>query len=108
MNPLSTDGVRRIKKNIMDTPTIRPGKVEPSSQMPRVLAYFANSAMGNTVIQVLPQMGVRADQLGETPPDLMPKFQGMVLSIPCETPELMAQVEKLCRSQGARVHRSRG
>jgi len=64
--------------------------------------------MGNTVIQVLPQMGVRADQLGETPPDLMPKFQGMVLSIPCETPELMAQVEKLCRSQGARVHRSRG
>ena len=91
----------------MDTPTIRPGKVEPSTQVPRVLAYFANAAMGNTVIQVLPQLGVRPDQLGETPPDLMPKFQGMVLSIPCETPELMAQVEKLCRSQGARVHRSR-
>jgi len=91
----------------METPTIRPGKVEPSSQVPRVLAYFANSAMGNSVIQSLGQLGVRSDQLGITPPDLLPKNQGMVLSIPCDTPELMAQIEKICRSQGARVHRSR-
>lgn len=92
----------------METPTIRPGQVDPSSSTPRVLAFFANSALGNSVIQALVQMDVRADQIGEIPPDLMPKTQGMVLSIPCETPELMARVEKLCRSQGARVHRSRG
>lgn len=92
----------------MEIPTIRPGKVEISDHVPRVLAYFANSAMGNSVIQYLVQLGVRSDQLGVTPPDHLPKGQGMVLSIPCETPELMAQVEKLCRNQGARVHRSRG
>lgn len=92
----------------METPTIRPGKVEVSSPVPRVLAYFANSAHGNSVIQYLGQLGIRSDQLGVTPPDHLPKSQGMVLSIPCDTPELMAQVEKLCRSQGARVHRSRG
>jgi len=92
----------------MDTPTIRPGKVEPAESVPRVLAYFANSASGNSAIQALVQLGVKSDQLGETPPDALPKGQGMVLSIPCPTPELMAQVEKLCRSTGARVHRSRG
>jgi hypothetical protein len=92
----------------METPTIRPGKVDPAQSVPRVLAFFANAALGNSVIQALGQMGVRTDQLGETPPDLMPKAQGMVLTIPCETPEIMARVEKLCRSQGARVHRSRG
>lgn len=92
----------------METPTIRPGKVEPAESLPRVLAYFANAAQGNSVIQALGQMGVRIDQLGTTTPDLMPKGQGMVLTIPCDTPENMASVEKLCRSQGARVHRSRG
>lgn len=92
----------------METPTIRPGKVDEPETSPRVLAYFANAALGNSVIQALGQMGVKIDQVGETPPDLMPKQHGMVLSIPCSTPELMARVEKLCRNQGARVHRSRG
>lgn len=92
----------------MDTPTIRPGKVEASESVPRVLAYFANSASGNSAIQALVQLGVKSDQLGEIPPDVLPKTQGMVLSIPCTSPELMAQVERLCRSTGARVHRSRG
>ena len=92
----------------METPTIRPGKAEAAESAPRVLVYFANAAQGNSVIQALIQMDVRTDQLGETPPDLMPKNQGMVLSIPCNSPEMMARVEKLCRNQGGRVHRSRG
>jgi hypothetical protein len=92
----------------METPQIRPGVVEAGGPVPRIVAYFYNAAQGNSAIQQLVGLGVRADQLGVTPPDQIESGQGMVLSIPCPDPALTARVEALCKSQGADLHHLHG
>jgi hypothetical protein len=90
----------------METPQVRPGLVNDSESMARVVAFFPNSALGNLVIQLLTQIGIRNDRLGVTPPEQIEGGQGMILSIGC--PEnALAKVESICRQQGGRIHRQR-
>jgi hypothetical protein len=91
----------------MEMPQIRPGKVDDASPMPRVVAFFYNSAQGNAAIQLLTALGVPNDRLGVTPPERIETGQGMVLSIACPTDKIMAEVENVCRQQGADIHRQR-
>jgi hypothetical protein len=91
----------------METPQIRPGLVEKAERMPRVVAYFWNSAQGNLVIQILMQLGVPNDRLGVTPPEQIETGQGMILSIACPDKAILARVESICREQGAAIHRQR-
>jgi hypothetical protein len=88
----------------MENPQVRPGKVTHTDPMPRVVAYFYNSAQANSVIQLLPALGVPAERLGITPPEQIEGHQGMVLSIPCSSQALVAKVEAICRAQGAEIH----
>jgi hypothetical protein len=68
------------------------------------VARFRNAAQGNSVIQLLLTLGVRADELGVTGPDRMPEGQGMLVSIACGADAtLRERVEAACRSQGAEV-----
>jgi hypothetical protein len=90
----------------MEPPQIRPGRVEPDAAVvPRVVAFFANSAQGNMAVQLVTMLGVPADGVGVTAPDRLPRGQGMLLSIPCPDAGLLAKVEAVCRAQGARIHR---
>ena len=91
----------------METPQIRPGLVEDAESMPRVVAFFYNSAQGNLVIQILMQIGVPNDRLGVTPPEQIEGGQGMILSIACPDDKIRAKVETICRQQGAAIHRQR-
>ena len=91
----------------METPKVRPGLVKEAESMPRVVAYFYNSAQGNLVIQILMQIGVPNDRLGVTTPDEIEGGQGMVLSIACPDKTVLARVESICREQGAAIHRQR-
>ena len=91
----------------METPQIRPGLVEDAESMPRVVAYFYNSAQANLVIQILMQIGVPNDRLGVTPPEQIEGGQGMILSIACPDEKVLAKVESICRQQGAAIHRQR-
>jgi hypothetical protein len=93
----------------MEIPQIRPGKTSTSPTEPqqRVVAYFYNSAPANMAIQILTALGIPNDQLGITPPERIESGQGMVLSIACKDEKMAAQVESLCRDQGANVHRQR-
>jgi hypothetical protein len=91
----------------METPQVRPGKISPREAMHRVVAYFYNSAQANSVIQLLAGLGVPSDRLGITPPEQIEGKQGMVLSIACPTDSLRAQVEDICKKQGADVHHQR-
>ncbi len=88
----------------METPQVRPGVVHEGPALPRVLAFFHNSAQGNLAIQVLTGLGVPNDRLGVIPPEGIEGGQGMVLSIACPEP-LRARVESACRSLGAEIHR---
>ncbi len=91
----------------METPLVRPGVVLDGPTMPRVVAFFHNSAMGNAAIQLVGIMGVPGDRLGVTPPEGIEGGQGMILSIAC--PEaLRHQVEDACRRLGGQVHRPPG
>ena len=92
----------------MESPQVRPGKVQTTGTLPRVVAYFYNAAQGNAALQLLGQLGVPADRLGVTPPDRIETGQGMVLSIPCPDERLLPRVEALCRAQGAVFLRQRG
>jgi len=92
----------------MQSPQIRPGKVsEASTPTSRVVAFFKNTAQGNLVIQLLTTLGVRNDQLGVVPPEQIETGQGMILSIACSEGVNLAQVEAICRNQGAEIHRQR-
>lgn len=91
----------------METPLIRPGLVTTPEPTTRVVAFFYNSAQGNSVIQLLTALGVPNDRLGVTPPEEIEGGQGMLLSIPCPNDELIHQVEEVCRRQGAQIHRRR-
>ncbi len=91
----------------MEIPQIRPGLVKDVPSTRRVVAFFYNSAQGNAMIQLLTALGVPNNELGVTPPERIEGGQGMILSIPCPTDSLVAQVEKLCRAQGAEVHRQK-
>jgi hypothetical protein len=91
----------------METPQIRPGLVQEHESMPRVVAYFWNSAQANLVIQILMQLGVPNDRLGVTPPEQIETGQGMILSIACPDAKTLAKVESICRQQGAAIHRQR-
>ncbi len=91
----------------MELPQVRPGVVHDREPVGRVVAFFFNSAHGNSVIQTLTAMGIANDKLGVTPPEQIETGQGMVLSIPCPTEDLVSRVEDLCRMNGAQVHRSR-
>jgi len=91
----------------MEIPQIRPGVVHDGLAMTRVVAFFYNSAQGNSAIQLLTALGIRNDQLGVTPPEQIETGQGMILSIPCPTPALVKTVEALCRSHGAQIHRQK-
>ena len=88
----------------MNTPYVRPGKVTSADVSVRVVAKFPNSAQGNWVIQMVTTLGVPSDRLGLVGPDRLESGQGMVLSIPVPDPELLPQIESICRSQGATVH----
>jgi hypothetical protein len=92
----------------METPLIRPGLVKAKEPMTRVVAFFHNSALGNSVIQLITAVGVPNDQLGVTPPEQIEGGQGMILSIPCPDQKTLDRVEEICRHQGARIHRRRG
>ncbi len=91
----------------MEIPQIRPGRVTDTGPLPRVVAFFYNSAQGNSAIQLLTALGVPNDRLGVTPPERIESGQGMVLSIACPDEAMMAKVEAICRQQGAEVHRQR-
>jgi len=91
----------------MEMPQIRPGRVTAKEPSPRVVAYFYNSAQGNSVIQLLTAMGISNDRLGVTPPERIETGQGMVLSISCPDEAMVAKVEAVCRQQGAAIHRQR-
>ena len=91
----------------METPQVRPGVVRSTESLPRVVAYFYNSAQGNAAIQLLTGLGIPNDRLGVTVPDRIEGGQGMVLSIACPEEAQISRVEALCRAQGAEVHRQR-
>lgn len=91
----------------METPQIRPGLVTHTEPMPRVVAFFRNSAEGNVVIQLLTALGVPADRLGVTPPEQIEHGQGMLLSVACPEEKLIQKVEELCHKHGAEIHRRR-
>jgi hypothetical protein len=91
----------------METPQVRPGLVTQADSLPRVVAFFPNSALGNLVIQILAQIGVPNDRLGITPPEQIQGGQGMILSIACPDDKSIAKVESVCRQQGGRIHRQR-
>jgi hypothetical protein len=91
----------------METPQVRSGLVKSTESMPRVVAFFYNSAQGNLVIQILMQIGVPNDRLGVTPPEQIEGGQGMILSIACPDDATLAKVESICRQQGAEIHRQR-
>jgi hypothetical protein len=91
----------------MELPQVRPGVVHDFDVEPRVVAFFYNSAHGNSVIQMLTALGIRNDRLGVTPPERIETGQGMILSIPCPTEAMVVKVEALCRSNGAQIHRQR-
>jgi len=97
----------RDESAIMEIPQIRPGRVSVAETPLRVVAFFYNSAQGNSAIQLLTAMGVPNDELGVTPPEQIESGQGMVLSIPCRDEKMAAQVESVCREQGAEIHRQR-
>ena len=85
----------------MEAPQIRPGKVTNVESMPRVVAFFHNSAQGNSAIQLLTVLGVPNDRLGVTAPERIEGGQGMVLSIACPDAALIPKVEAICKAQGA-------
>ncbi len=89
----------------MELPQVRPGAVHDVPVMSRVLAYFFNSAHGNSVIQLLVALGIPSDHLGVTPPEQIEGNEGMLLAIPCPDEAMLHRVEKICRSNGAQVHR---
>lgn len=91
----------------METPQVRPGLVTHTEPMPRVVAFFHNSAQGNFAIQLLTELGVPNDRLGVTPPERIETGQGMLLSIGCPEPSMFAKVEDVCRRLGAQIHRQR-
>lgn len=91
----------------MELPQIRPGKVSATGPMPRVVAFFYNSAQGNSAIQLLTTLGVPNDHLGVTPPERIETGQGMILSIACPDERMLSRVEAICRDQGAEIHRQR-
>ncbi len=91
----------------MESPQIRPGLITSSETKLRVLAFFPNAAQGNLLIQILTAIGVKNDRLGVTPPERIEGGQGMLLSIGCVDEEELGKVERLCRSQGAELHRQR-
>jgi hypothetical protein len=91
----------------METPQVRPGLVTQADDMPRVVAFFPNSALGNLAIQILTAVGVPNDRMGITPPEQIEGGQGMVLSIACPDSKTLAKVESVCRQQGGRIHRQR-
>jgi hypothetical protein len=91
----------------METPQIRPGKVTNEERVPRVVAYFYNSAQGNSAVQLLVGLGIPSAQLGITPPEQIERRQGMLLSIPCPDEALIPKVEAYCRSFGAEVRRQK-
>jgi hypothetical protein len=93
----------------MEMPQIRAGRVG-ATEVPapiRVVAFFYNSAPANSAIQLLTKLGVPNDALGVTPPERIESGQGMVLAIACRDEAMAAQVEKVCREQGAEIHRQR-
>jgi hypothetical protein len=92
----------------LEVPLVRPGKVASPEPERRIVALFYNSAQGNSAIQLLTALGVPNDRLGVTVPDRMADGQGMILSIPCIDAKMADSVEKVCREQGAEVHRQRG
>ncbi len=91
----------------MELPEVRPGVVHDGEVKNRLLAYFYNSAHGNSTIQLLTAMGIPNDKLGVTPPERIEGGQGMVLAIPCPDLETLVKIEGICRSNGAQVHRER-
>jgi hypothetical protein len=91
----------------MESPQIRPGRVTSTEDLPRVVAFFRNSAEGNSAIQFLMMLGISGDRLGVTPPERIEHGQGMVLDIACPDESWLTKVEGVCRKHGAEVHRRR-
>ncbi len=91
----------------MEMPQIRPGRVLTEDPLARVIAYFYNSAQGNSAIQWLTALGIPNDRMGITPPDRMDSGRGMILSIACPDESMIPRVEAVCRAQGAEIHRQR-
>ena len=85
----------------MEVPQIRPGKVTNVDTMPRVVAYFYNSAQGNSAIQLVTALGVPNDRLGVTAPERIEGGQGMILSISCADEATVAKVGAVCKGHGA-------
>lgn len=69
----------------MEVPQIRPGKVTNVDPMPRVIAYFYNSAQGNSAIQLLTALGVPNDRLGITTPERIEGGRGCSCRSPAPT-----------------------
>ncbi|RUL89526.1 hypothetical protein [Tautonia sociabilis] len=91
----------------MEPPMIRPGQTPETQEVPRLVAFFRNSAQGNLAIQLLIGQGVPSDRLGVTGPDRIEGHQGMILSIPIPDASAADRLASLCRKLGAEVHRQR-
>lgn len=91
----------------MELPLVRPGKVVDAEPTLRLIVFFPNAAIGNSVIQYCVAVGVPSDRLGVTPPERIEGGQGMLLSIPCPNDATHRKVEAFCRSQGGVIRRQR-
>ncbi len=92
----------------MQLPQIRPGKVTANREsVSTLVVFFRNAAQANAAIQLAVQLGVPSDGLGVTTPDSLPGGQGALLTIPCPSDAIRAEVERVCRAQGAVVHGQR-
>jgi hypothetical protein len=91
----------------MEMPQVRPGAIKTTEPMPRVVAFFYNSAQGNSAVQLISTLGVPNDRIGVTPPEKIEGGQGMLLSIACPDEKTRVRVEAVCRQQGAEIHRQR-
>jgi hypothetical protein len=100
--------VSESTKPVIEPPQLRPGKVNSVSETVRIVAFFSNSALGNSAIQQLGQIGIPQDRLGVTAPERIASGQGMVLSIACPDPKLLPHVTAICKSLGASIHEQRG
>lgn len=91
----------------METPQVRPGRVLPAEPMPRIVAFFPNTAQGNAAIQWLVGLGLPSDRLGITPPERIASGQGLVLSVGCPDETLARRAEDICRRLGAQIHKQK-
>ena len=91
----------------MEIPQIRPGRVSTAESPLRVVAFFYNSAQGNSAIQLLTALGIPNDRSASRLPSRSSRARAWSSRSPAADEKTVAQVEAICREQGAEIHRQR-